>query len=491
MRQGFEEEFNAVLNDVLTLQKADGRVFANIKAHVSPKGILIMDVQLPIEIGDKLIRTLPSGLRDEFIVDDPGYREAVMGIPAHFVVKAHRAAPIDSLKPSGFWRSRRTDFEELSSRQRAFLGTDRDHPKWLRGFCSRLDDNKLAYCDVDGGLDSEFRSKFEEVTTQAAIALGCPPDADPVKFCLFCLCSDLLQNSPDGGRGELLQSVPGGGFFVDLLASSAAYCSRLAAKADRKTHDAHFRREASSGNEAEEMEKALTDRDIHLGAPGASGTIGAEAPVPDDPGATSSMQAIVEGVTMAIFNSRPITVVRDVGGPSETRWDTQMGGDFVYKALFNTREIRTGDEIHCDLFDEPRVVSRVDPVLAHGGVSHWEAKIMPRSEWTRIHGENQSLRLRDSGPDPDTRKRKPAKQNQRYQTIDGALREIAEGRPQTQDEVFQMLQGRRVVAPPAEPFLSARGWVAGFERNEASARAWLSKRWTLLGLPTLPRGPKK
>jgi hypothetical protein len=60
MRQGFEEEFNAVLNDVLTLQKSDGRVYEKIKAHVSPKGILIMDVQLPIEAGDNLIRTLPE-----------------------------------------------------------------------------------------------------------------------------------------------------------------------------------------------------------------------------------------------------------------------------------------------------------------------------------------------------------------------------------------------------------------------------------------------
>src|SRR5205807_2362673 len=86
VRQGFDEEFNAVLNDVLTLQKPDGRVFENIKAHVSPKGILIMDVQLPIEVGDVLIRTQRNGLTEKFIVDDPGYHESLMGIPARFVV---------------------------------------------------------------------------------------------------------------------------------------------------------------------------------------------------------------------------------------------------------------------------------------------------------------------------------------------------------------------------------------------------------------------
>jgi hypothetical protein len=84
MRQGFEEDFNVVLNDVLILQKSDGRMFEKIKAHVSSKGILIMDVQLPIEVGDKLIRTLPNGLREEFIVDDPGYRAALAGIQPIF-----------------------------------------------------------------------------------------------------------------------------------------------------------------------------------------------------------------------------------------------------------------------------------------------------------------------------------------------------------------------------------------------------------------------
>ena len=46
-------------------------------------------------------------------------------------------------------------------------------------------------------------------------------------------------------------------------------------------------------------------------------------------------------------------------------------------------------------------------------------------------------------------------------------------------------------ARPAEPFETARGWMAGFRRDEAAARAWLSKRWRVtLDLPPLPRGPK-
>jgi hypothetical protein len=90
----------------------------------------------------------------------------------------------------------------------------------------------------------------------------------------------------------------------------------------------------------------------------------------------------------------------------------------------------------------------------------------------------------------DPKVKKPIRRNQRYKTIDKALQEIAESRPRTQDEVFRSLDGRSVVIPPAEPFATARGWMAGFRLDSAAARAWLSKRWAELNLPPLPRGPK-
>lgn len=86
--------------------------------------------------------------------------------------------------------------------------------------------------------------------------------------------------------------------------------------------------------------------------------------------------------------------------------------------------------------------------------------------------------------------RKPVRRNQKYRLIDGALQGIAESRPRTQEEVFQALEGRHVVIPPAEPFMAGRGWIAGFRRDPAAARAWLSKRWAELSLSPLPRGPK-
>jgi hypothetical protein len=92
-------------------------------------------------------------------------------------------------------------------------------------------------------------------------------------------------------------------------------------------------------------------------------------------------------------------------------------------------------------------------------------------------------------PEQSRREKKLVRRNQKYKTIDEALKKVADSRPQTQEEVFKALEGR-VVSPPAEPFETARGWMAGFRRDEATARAWLSKRWRELNLPPLPRGPK-
>jgi hypothetical protein len=93
-------------------------------------------------------------------------------------------------------------------------------------------------------------------------------------------------------------------------------------------------------------------------------------------------------------------------------------------------------------------------------------------------------------PSESRKTKSPVRRNQKYKVIDVALREIAESRPSRQEEVFQALDGRHVVIPPAEPFVTARGWIAGFRRDAAAARAWLSKRWAELNLAPLPRGPK-
>jgi hypothetical protein len=82
------------------------------------------------------------------------------------------------------------------------------------------------------------------------------------------------------------------------------------------------------------------------------------------------------------------------------------------------------------------------------------------------------------------------RRNAKYEEIDAALMGAAESKPKTHQEVFRALDGRTAV-PNAKPFSTARGWWAGFERDPVRARAWLSKQWSRLRLPSFPRGPKK
>ncbi|AYB37575.1 hypothetical protein [Brevibacillus laterosporus] len=81
--------------DIVTLVKADGSMVENIKAHVQPKMIFIDDESLPIEEGDKLLRTLRNGLTEKYIVLDRGYYEGVPGIKSHYQVKVKKESALD------------------------------------------------------------------------------------------------------------------------------------------------------------------------------------------------------------------------------------------------------------------------------------------------------------------------------------------------------------------------------------------------------------
>jgi hypothetical protein len=88
-------------------------------------------------------------------------------------------------------------------------------------------------------------------------------------------------------------------------------------------------------------------------------------------------------------------------------------------------------------------------------------------------------------------KRKRVRRNAKYEGIDEALRAIAEARPKSHEEVFRLLDDRKVAIPNRRPFKSAGGWLKGFQQNRHAASAWLSQGWGRLSLPSFARGPKK
>lgn len=84
--------FDDVLNDRVTLVKKDGSVFKeDIKALVTKGKVQIHDPSLPIEVGDHLLRKLPSGLVEDYQVDDPVLHAGLRGIDAFYQVHVTRS----------------------------------------------------------------------------------------------------------------------------------------------------------------------------------------------------------------------------------------------------------------------------------------------------------------------------------------------------------------------------------------------------------------
>ncbi len=79
-------------SDKVTLVKANGTVARqNILAQVSAGQIITFDADLPLEPGDHFLRSLPSGLVEDYVVDDPNFMTGIHGIPSSFQSKVHRS----------------------------------------------------------------------------------------------------------------------------------------------------------------------------------------------------------------------------------------------------------------------------------------------------------------------------------------------------------------------------------------------------------------
>lgn len=81
-----------LMRDKVTFVKADGTaVRQNIQAQVSSGQIITFDADLPVEPGDHFLRALPSGLVEDYVVDDPNFMTGIGGIPSSFQSKVRRS----------------------------------------------------------------------------------------------------------------------------------------------------------------------------------------------------------------------------------------------------------------------------------------------------------------------------------------------------------------------------------------------------------------
>lgn len=81
-----------MMKDKLTFVKSDGRVIKeNVQGRVVGGQIFTFDDSLPIEPNDRFLRSLPSGVVEEFIIEDPGYSAGLGEIKPHFQSAVRRS----------------------------------------------------------------------------------------------------------------------------------------------------------------------------------------------------------------------------------------------------------------------------------------------------------------------------------------------------------------------------------------------------------------
>jgi len=78
------------ITDHVTLLKSDGTRHEKIPAHVQPRTIFIDNASVPIEEGDRILRTLPNKFVESYLVEDRGFYPATGGFSDHYQVKVRK-----------------------------------------------------------------------------------------------------------------------------------------------------------------------------------------------------------------------------------------------------------------------------------------------------------------------------------------------------------------------------------------------------------------
>ncbi|MCG7377403.1 hypothetical protein MH215_10385 [Paenibacillus sp. ACRSA] len=84
----------------VTIVKLNGKKFENVEVVIGPDEVVIEDGSLPVEEGDKILRLLPNGLTETYIVLDRGFYDRFLDIPAHYQAKVRKESTIDLQRSS-------------------------------------------------------------------------------------------------------------------------------------------------------------------------------------------------------------------------------------------------------------------------------------------------------------------------------------------------------------------------------------------------------
>ncbi len=84
-----------------------------------------------------------------------------------------------------------------------------------------------------------------------------------------------------------------------------------------------------------------------------------------------------------MFYSCPVVIVRASGVAAGKPGAARMLTDLSATAFFDgSVSLAVGDEIHCELFEEPRIVAAVWPFARpNASMQQWKVDLVPRSDW--------------------------------------------------------------------------------------------------------------
>lgn len=158
-----------MMNETLSFVKADGTGQKDgIKGLVTGGKVITFDSSLPVQPDDRFLRELPSGLVEEYIVEDPGYQGGVGGaIGPHFQATIRRsdapAAPARTIINNIQGENARVNIDSVDNSQNlAISAPDNAIFEQLR--------EKLN----SAGLVEEEQARIMEVINQMEAAKGTP-----------------------------------------------------------------------------------------------------------------------------------------------------------------------------------------------------------------------------------------------------------------------------------------------------------------------------
>ena len=89
-----------MMRDTVSLVKKNGQRIDNIRASVQSNKIFTFDTHHPIEEGGLYERKLPSGVVEQYLIEDAGYQSGIGGISAHYQSSVRKKTKIQATAPA-------------------------------------------------------------------------------------------------------------------------------------------------------------------------------------------------------------------------------------------------------------------------------------------------------------------------------------------------------------------------------------------------------